>query len=284
VVTETKWGIVFNAIGSYFNVIHKFRKSNGGAGGTSMFIRKNLNFLEINDYIDQNIECICVKIFNKNKEYVVLGLYNPPNANLPLEMLKSLRRSYNNCIIAGDLNCRTTVIGCKITNKNGELLENLLTSTDLQVMNNSCPTYHRHNADYMEILDLILCSSPICNTLFDFEVMYNFDMTSDHYPIRVYVRQLEKSTYKHSSENYKPFNYKKANWPSFKAQLNRFEPPENQNIDILNTAITNHLIQSAEKNIPRMKFKGGNSIKLPEYVLDLIKKRKELKKRRRKVV
>ena len=73
VVTETKWGkkssVVFNAIDSHFNVIHKFRKSNGGAGGISMFIRKNLNFLEINEYIDQKIECICVKIFSKARDH-----------------------------------------------------------------------------------------------------------------------------------------------------------------------------------------------------------------------
>jgi hypothetical protein len=286
VVSETKWGrnstIAFDKIDQQYNIIHKFRKNSGGAGGISMFVKKELNYLEINDFEEHKIEYICVKIFIRSKEYVVFGLYNPPNTNLPVELLKTISRAYSNCIFPGDLNCRSISIGCRLTNKNGTLLENFLIATDVQVMNNSNPTYHRHNSDYNEILDLFMCSTAISHELCDFEVMYEYDMTSDHYPIQISVKVPMRSPDPNKITPSSLFDYRKANWPMFKANLNKIEIKPSRSIDEMNRELTNQLDLSARISIPMKRINNRFVVKLPNFVLSLIEKRKELKKRIRK--
>ncbi len=89
----------------------------GGAGGISIFIKKYLNFIEINNFDHFGTEHVYVKLFVGANKFVVYGLYNPPQKLLQLKLFNELQMLHANCILMGDLNSRTTSIGCMVTNK-----------------------------------------------------------------------------------------------------------------------------------------------------------------------
>jgi exonuclease III len=130
IVTETKIGkntaIDLSGFFESYNILTYYRKNEAGAGGIFMFIKKDLNYFEINDFKKYNIEQIAIKLLFNNKLYVIIGLYNPPNKLLPKELFYRLSNEYENFLIVGDLNSKTTSIGCKSKNKSGIILDKII--------------------------------------------------------------------------------------------------------------------------------------------------------------
>jgi exonuclease III len=182
VVSETKLGknsiFDFSDFEKDYNILIKFRQNKGGAGGIAVFIKNKLSYSEIKDYDSYNVEQISFKLFHQRKEYFIMGIYNPPDQLLCSKLIKEIDKNYTNYIITGDLNSKSSSIGCKTTNKNGKILENLLMKTDIQILNNFDYTFHRLNSDYKEILDLFLCSSTLKPFTTNYEVLYEQDMTT----------------------------------------------------------------------------------------------------------
>ena len=91
--------------------------------------------------------------------------------------------------ILGDLNAKTATVGYKGLNKNGEVLEEVLSLAEynLFVFNNESPTYFKFKSSYTEMLDLFLSSTThmankifMANKISHFEVLTDHKMESDH--------------------------------------------------------------------------------------------------------
>ncbi len=67
-----------------------------------------------------------------------------------------MSQEYQNIIICGDSNAKTVSSGCKTTNKNWEILEEILLNTNLIPLNNDQPTYYRIQDNTTDILDWFL--------------------------------------------------------------------------------------------------------------------------------
>ena len=81
----------------------------------------------------------------------------------------------------GDLNAKTKTLGCRSLDKNGRVLEEILSSElDLCVLNDESPTYFRHRNEYSEILDLFICSPRLVSNGFGYEVLNEYLMGRDH--------------------------------------------------------------------------------------------------------
>ena len=61
-----------------YNCIFNSRITSGG--GVAFFIKKGIEFLEINDLKQFNTECLCIKIKLNKKEIYLINYYNPQTA------------------------------------------------------------------------------------------------------------------------------------------------------------------------------------------------------------
>ena len=92
-----------------------------------------------------------------------------------------------NIIIVGDLNAKTTNLGCKNTNQNGLLLEELIIETNLMVVNNKDPTYYRIHDYGSDMLDWCLKTNNLHANITSFEVLNN-NIDSDHISFQVVLK------------------------------------------------------------------------------------------------
>jgi exonuclease III len=118
-----------------------FKSRNRHGGGVGFLIKKEIEFLLINDLNKYPTECLCIKINIIGKEIVVVNYYNSPSCVLCHEMLDYINNNYKNYIICGDLNSKSVDIGCKETNNNGKILLDFLVNSRAIVLNNSEPTF-----------------------------------------------------------------------------------------------------------------------------------------------
>jgi exonuclease III len=114
-----------------YNTITKARhESKNGAGGVAIIIKEDINFVEVNDLDEFNIEAVAIKIFLNKLEVIFVSYYNPPNATLSEEMFYSLNQRYENIIICGDLNAKSKTLNCRTSNSNGKILENIMENSE----------------------------------------------------------------------------------------------------------------------------------------------------------
>ena len=180
-------------------------------------------------------------------------------------------------LIMGDLNAKSEILGCRTTNKNGIILENILLNSNLIVANNSSPTYHCMHRNNQEILDWVLVSNEVSNTPLDFEVLNENLVDSDHYPIMVTLK-VTKTNEQEQSSNAHMFNYKKTNWENFREDLTKSVFTfENKSVNEINDEIVKEIKNSMSKNIPVFKQSTKTMSPLPQYLLYMIKHRKYLK-------
>jgi hypothetical protein len=86
-------------------------------------------------------------------------------------MIRDLSEQYPLIVVCGDLNAKSEIIGCKITNNNGKLLENLILELNLLVANDHQQTYHRIPDSCTDVLDWALISNNMYEKLDDFNVL-----------------------------------------------------------------------------------------------------------------
>ena len=191
-----------------------------------------------------------------------------------------------NLILVGDLNSKALSIGCKSENQNGQILEEILTNSDLIVVNDKfSPTYFsRSNSDYSEILDLILCSSSMYQLASNFEVLEDYTMGSDHAPIACNIN-LKKCINPNLSSKEPRYNFSKADWSKYKEILNggvsELESPSvSLDVNSLNDKLCELMRQAADASIP--KYIECSVKSYPKDIVNLIKLRREFKKDFRK--
>ncbi|RNA31969.1 hypothetical protein BpHYR1_008483 [Brachionus plicatilis] len=80
------------------------------------------------------------------------------------------------------------------------------------------PTFHLANRDYYEILDLYISSPNLLDKIDDFKVLYDWDMTSDHYPVQLKLNSNYISINQASLEKFS-YDFKRADWVKFKSLL-----------------------------------------------------------------
>ena len=59
-----------------------------------MLIKKELNYIEINDTLFDNLEIIVKNIFIKKLTLTIISYYNAPQFNLDIEMLKDMIKKF----------------------------------------------------------------------------------------------------------------------------------------------------------------------------------------------
>ena len=262
-----------------YNIVHKERKgSRNGAGGVAILIKKKFSFELISDYDYLDLELVCIKIKFLKEDVNIISYYNPPDPKklLNFNIFKKLNDE-KNFIICGDFNAKSIAFGSIKENKNREILDLILQLNNVIFLNNDDSTHKSFSSDDESILDYILCSSSIYNNFKHFKVLKEDSMSSDHYPLLVnfdFYKILNEE--KNCFDPVINLNFKKADWKKYSNSLPKTVPLDiENNISELNKFVTKSIIDCSMKCIPQKKF--NNKLKLPEYLIDIIKWKNSMK-------
>ena len=285
-LNETKMG-VFNAnyllqIDNYIT-IHKARSNDkNGGGGVALLIQKDIKY-SVNGLFDSlNLEICAITLQINNMEVNLVSYYNPPNLQIYKTLFEILNRSKNQFIVMGDLNAKSTQWNASANNQNGEILNEILLENDCIVVNNNEFTHFGFNGNSKSILDYCIISSKLHKAFDSFCVLTNEDMTSDHVPISAtFSNKKDKSNNYGNNKNItnKKYNLQKADWIKFKSKLPTETSLEVCNdVDRLNKFVKESIINAADNSIPVFRNNSYHNKTLPNYILELVKLRKKVRK------
>jgi exonuclease III len=268
---------------------YRFKSRNKYGGGVGFIIRKNIEFEIIKDLDDYNTESACIKLKYKEKDLFIITYYNYPNAKINIDMFEFIDRNFENYIICGDFNSKHKSFGCKINNLNGIALNEFINNSNSIILNKKHEfTFHKEQNGYKELLDLMICSSNLYSEIFDCFVNYDSILYSDHLPINLIFKKNSRSSYykkiKDQSNDRHRFNYNRANWNKYKSELEIINVEnilKSNNTNEINEFCISSILSAAKKSIPMSNSFNQNSInpRLPKYIIELINKRRKIKRR-----
>ena len=167
-------------------LVHKSRSDfKNGAGGVALLVRKDIKFGDCKILDALNLEVSAIKVKINNKEINIVSYYNPPNQKINDKIFEILIKDKDEFILMGDLNAKLTLYGADKNNDNGNILENLILENDCMIANNNEPTHVCFNGKTSSVLDYCIISTTLYDTLQDYSVLKDDDMTSDHLPYSI---------------------------------------------------------------------------------------------------
>ena len=161
---------------------------------------------------------------------------------------------------------------------NGSILRELVYEFECVILNEKVHTYRPVHSGKMNVLDFIVASSELYPIAQNFIVKTDNDMSSDHVPILVELRELVNLPETQIEES-RRFNCSQTDWRKFKQEASvrylKFGIHE-ENVEKLNDRITESLCEAAKISSP-ISVSKPKSI-LPNYILELIRSRKKLRR------
>ena len=188
---------------------------------------------------------VCITI--DNKTYTVASVYVPPSGTLNElafdRMIKSFSSRY---LVLGDFNGHSQLWGGNQENERGKIVERLIDSHNLILLNDSVhtlfDTYHQTSS----LLDLSLCHPSIymdvaCEVLSD-------RLGSDHHPIIITANTSDYPV----PERVPKWNFKKAKWDAFQDQcITEITPDLFNDAEDKMAIFSSTLLDIAADNIPK---------------------------------
>lgn len=258
-----------NVVLTNFNLIRADRKS-GRGGGAALAIKNNIKGQAIK--LNESEEVVGFEIVVKDDHpLAIFSAYSSPKSSIDNNFFEFVSGKYKNILILGDLNAHSPRWYCEKANAKGIVLDTLLDKLNLFVINDNNPTYCRSN----NVLDLAICSSNLVKLFTSFKVLKN--EISDHWPI--FTRLTNVQTERSKS------TISKIDWQKFKSILstNNVEPNQITNRESLNHEV-NQLTNTIKNALSESKVsfsiinKNKPIVTIPEHVLDLVKKKRKLRK------
>ena len=111
------------------NYVPIFKCRNHSGRGVALLIREDIESEEIFLPEDFEAEIIGAKVKINKKNIAIFSYYNPPNIKISKEIFTNNERIFQNYLILGDLNAKTSRFNSK-PNLNGRLLEEILLCTN----------------------------------------------------------------------------------------------------------------------------------------------------------
>ena len=110
-------------------------------------------------------------------------MYSPPGTSPNVENFKFILNKYPDSIFMGDYNSKHEFSGCKIYNKEGDILFNILEELNLIVSNDGTPTHYTNTSS--DILDTCIVRRSIATKVDTCTV--GLDLGSDHMPVHLEI-------------------------------------------------------------------------------------------------
>ena len=172
-------------------------------GGVCILVKNNFIHSQVHFQADLKAVAVCITI--NNKTYTVASVYVPPSGTLNELAFDRIIKSFSSrYLVLGDFNGHSHLLGAHQENEHGKVVEKLIDSHNLILLNDSVHTgfdsYHQTSS----LLDLSLCHPSIyrdvaCEVLSD-------RLGSDHHPIIITASTSEYPV----PERVPKWNFKKA--------------------------------------------------------------------------
>jgi hypothetical protein len=256
-------------------------------------VNKNLKKSEISLPFMNTTEIVGVNIEFSDRVYNVFSYYNSPSSTLNYELLSNICMNYENFLIMGDLNSKSKQFSCKTPNKSGDILNGLLTKhSDCLVLNLTCePTFHIYKlngeVDHHEFLDLFIGPRSIATNIRNYSVLKS-DLLDGcqsqqfHSAVELEIEINPTLETEFITNEEQIFEYSRADWRQFQANLMEFKinNADSITIDSLAKVISAKIVKEKNINIPlhNPKYKPP----LPKNLLALIAKRNRLQQKFKK--
>lgn len=177
-------------------------------GGVLIAIRSDINYDIIN--LHCTLEFVAAKIY-LDSPIIIGSLYLPPRLNINYHQISQIFGLFPSpFLVMGDFNAHSPHWGSNYYNQKGHVIEELICSLDLTLLNPNDPTHYNFPHRKWSTLDLVV-SSPCLST--SFTVFTHKDLSgSDHIPLIV-------NSTKETSPQSTPinnWNYNKTNWTNFR--------------------------------------------------------------------
>ena len=223
----------------------RYDRDDQRGGGTAIFIKNNLQYIDINH--DINLEITMAKVFINNKNINIISLYLPPSLDnnvIKIELEKLKEHMADPFILCMDANAHHPYWGSteQKTDTRGNIIAEWLDENPFVLLNSGEPTHISTTGTFTHI-DLTFCSTDIASGI-DWETYHN-PMNSDHFPINIGT-----SIYNTTDQLVK-WNINKANWKLYQDNIEfpvNFTSPNNACKEVTET-----ILNSAKLAIPQVQ-------------------------------
>lgn len=266
-----------------YKMIHRQRYNKNGGGGVCMYIHNRISYERITSIENLELEAICISIQLKVQKLYVVTYYNPPDKILNKKLFEWLNDKV--FILCGDLNSKSKILNCTTNNRNSQILEQINQFDNSIFIKNQENTYKSFQDSSQDILDYFVCSTNLLDNFISLNVLKNYQMESDHYPMLVkFGIEYNSKEFSNHELDYK-YNFSKANWEKFKNNLPVNTPDEILNCNNVNTIfeyIMNEIKITTDIAVPKQNCKATK--KIPRYLLEIIEVKNKIKNKKKKTV
>lgn len=250
------------------NLFRKDRTDNSRAsGGVAVVVPQSIPAKRLQLVTD--LEAVAVQIC-LDTVLTVCSLYLSPSSLVEQRELEKLCDQLPQpYIIAGDFNAHNPLWGSSKLDSRGKVVERVLLSRPLCLLNSGSPTYVNSSTQGFSSLDISLCSPTLFSCL-DWTVEQN-PRGSDHFPVIIKFCS-PTDTLKTRPPRWK---LSEADWSLFQAEADLVPLSfEGSSTDEVNDMVTNTIITAAQQAIPQTS---GHLPKRPKpwWTEDCMKTRKE---------
>lgn len=229
---------------AYFNNLSHNNSSKQGVG---VMIRRDIPHFHID--VVSSISTIAIEL-NLGFKITIISMYIPPCQTFSSAEILDVLKNFNTPILLlGDFNAWSHLWGSANTNSRGSLLEDVILSYDLAILNTGAPTHFSTHCSFTNV-DLTLCSS----SLFPMFSWYTLDCLhgSDHYPI---ITSFDINTPNTPTIPRAKFLIDQADWPKFQSSccLLASRYPISTNVNKEAATIKKIILTAAHLSIPQTK-------------------------------
>nr|AMS38375.1 hypothetical protein [Bactrocera tryoni] len=251
--------------------------NNNARGGSAIIIRDNIpHYEEINISVPE-FQTTTISVESSFGKISITAIYSPPRHNIKMDLYTELiLKHHGKFIMGGDFNAKHSQWGSRVTTPKGRELFKAVMATGCDFMSTGKPTYWP--SDTRKLPDLIdfFITRQISKTFITME--NGLDLNSDHSPVYLilngHLKEIDIPPY---------LSNRHTDWEYFKVMLDK-NIDFKVNIttqDILEDEVhtfTKTIQESAWKSTPVPKQKNFYT-KYPSDILDLIKKKRKLRKK-----
>jgi exonuclease III len=130
---------------------------NKQGGGVAIFIKKNIPYVTIQINPVDKFEIIQIKVFVNQTFLNIVNMYNLPESNLHYNDIYNVLNQ-RNLIFCSDINSYNKLWGSKTNNKNGLVIEEVISDLNIAVLNDGTGT-HLNPSGELSHLDVTFSSA-----------------------------------------------------------------------------------------------------------------------------
>lgn len=240
---ETKLSPDKNFFLKNFIVHRRDNPSEGNAkGGVLIAVRNSIHVQQLNIITD--LQAVAVRV-HLDVPTTICNIYlHQTDIITPCILQQLIQQLPQPFVLTGDFNAHNNIWGSMQTDQRGQIIESLLNSTNITLLNDGSPTRFNIYNGTTSAIDLTFCSSNIFPKLHwkVCPLLYS----SDHYPV---VTKILTSSMCHRLLPQK-WHFKDADWDFFRSKLDLTGVYSNRSVDIILDNIVQNILSSATKAIP----------------------------------